>query len=145
MSEIKKLLILLSLLALPGFAFCSNVRVSLPALSSKDQIILPVDSEIGQVVQPDDTIFHSFLANIISSEFGYEWLETYVHPDSRASIAEVFSPLLSELLPAKNFVMSSLTQNGDGSVSISVRFDSKIVDFVVDGSYLVALSVKKSL
>lgn len=142
--KMKKVLIVLSLLFIPSFVFCSNVRISLPSKSLNEQPVLPVDSNMGQTVQTDDTIFHSFLSQAISSEFGYEWLETYVLPDSRASIAEVFSTFLSENLPARNFVMSALSQNGDGSVSISVRFGSKIASFVVDGSFIVALSIKNN-
>ena len=145
MNRMKKALIILFLFFLPSFVFCQNLRISLPALGLSSQEVLPVDSEIGQIVQPEDTIFHAFLAGAISSEFGYQWLETYVHPDSRASIAEIFTSFLSETLPAKNFVMSVLSQNGDGSVSIAVRLDSAIVDFVVDGSYIVAMSIKKTL
>ncbi len=145
MIKIKKALIVLSLLFIPSFAFCSNVRIFLPSQGLSKESVLPIDLDMGQTVQTDDTVFHSFLAEAISLEFSYEWLETYVHPNSRASIAEVFSSFLSENLPAKNFVMSALSYNGDGSVSISVRFGSEIVSFVVDGSFIVALSIKNNL
>ena len=149
MNKIKKFLIFLFLLLLPVFCFAENIRLSLPSLSKECNAVLPVDSEIGQTVQPDETGFHSLLSQAISTEFGYQWLETYVHSDSKASIAEVFTTFLTENLPAGDFVMSVLTQNGDGSVSISVRFgtsaNSPVVDFVVDGSAIVAMSVKKSL
>ena len=143
-NKTKRFFILFFLLLFLPFGLCSSAKLSLVALSSEQKEILPVDGVIGQIVQTDETIFHSFLASAISSDFGYEWLETYVNPDSRAAISSVFSSFLSENLPAKDFVMSALSQNGDGSVSISARINSNIVDFVIDGSYLVAMTVKKS-
>lgn len=144
MNKVKKFFILFSLLLIPTIGFGSNTRISLVTLSLEQKPLLPVDSVMGQLVQPDETIFHSLLAKAISSEFGYQWLETFVNPDSKAAIAEVFTSFLSENLPAKDFIMSALSQNGDGSVSISVRINSQVVDFVVDGSYIVAMSIKKS-
>ena len=143
MNKVKKFFILFSLLLIPAVGFCANIRISLPALSSEENSVLPVDSVMGQIVQPNETVFHSFLKETLSSEFGYEWLEKYVKTESKAAISEVFSSFLGENLPLKNFVMSALSQNGDGSVSISVRFNSKVVDFVVDGSYIVAMTIKK--
>ena len=140
----KKILILFSLLLIPALGFSANSRISLPALGSEEKSVLPVDSVMGQIAQPNETVFHSFLAEVIYSEFGYQWLETYVEPNSKAAIAELFTQFLSENLPASNFVMSALSQNGDGSVSISVRINSTVIDFVVDGSYIVAMSLKKS-
>lgn len=149
MYGVKKLLLIFSLLCIPVSAFCANARISLPALSSNKQVVLPVDCEIGQTVQPNNTVFHSLLTEALSSDFDFEWLEKYVHPDSRASIAEVFSSFLSENLPASSFVMSELSQNGDSSVSISVRFgttsNDAVAHFVVDGSYIIAMSTKKNL
>ena len=141
---VKRFVILFSLLLLPAVGFCANARLSLPALSSEEKPVLPVDSVMGQLVEPDETVFHAFLKEAICSEFGYEWLETYVEPNSKVAIAELFTQFLSENLPASDFVMSALSQNGDGSVSISVRINSTVVDFVVDGSYIVAMSIKKS-
>ncbi len=143
MNKVKKFFILFSLLLIPAVGFCANIRISLPVLSSEENPVLPVDSVMGQIVQPNETVFHSFLKEALSSEFGYEWLEKYVKAESKAAISEVFSSFLGENLPLKNFVMSALSQNSDGSVSISVRFNSKVVDFVVDGSYIVAMSIKK--
>ena len=143
MNKVKKFFILFSLLLIPAVGFCANIRISLPVLSSEENPVLPVDSVMGQIVQPNETVFHSFLKEALSSEFGYEWLEKYVKAECKVAISEVFSSFLGENLPLKNFVMSALSQNGDGSVSISVRFNSKVVDFVVDGSYIVAMSIKK--
>lgn len=152
-NRVRKFLTILSLLLVAAVSFASdvaqNLRLALPSLALDStlgaQEILPVDGEIGQVVQPEATSYHSLLKQAITSEFGYEWLEMYVNSASRAAIAEVFTSFLSENLPAKNFVMSALSQNGDKSVSISVRFEQAIVDFVLMDSQIVALSVKKSL
>lgn len=128
----KKALLAIAVLLL-GMACFADIRTELPSHRRDGLGLLPVDSRIGVIVQPDVSESHSFLSNALSSgEYGYEWMESFVLEASRSDVSTVLGTWLSDNLPLKGFLMSRALENGDGSVSINVRSGDDCLCFVVE-------------
>ena len=119
----------------------SLVLVSLFSESSRDAFLsskhkndsLPVDSVLGQTADSETSEAHKVLAQAMSEEYSFEWLETYLAPSFRETAARIWSERLSSILPAEGFVMSTARNNADESVSISVRLlgNNTVIHFAV--------------
>lgn len=132
-SSKKKRILLASAVLIVGMVCFADIRTSLPSHRRDGLGLLPVDSRIGVIVQPDASESHSFLSNALSSgEYGYEWMESFVLEASRSDVSNVLGPWLSDNLPLSGFLMSQASDNGDGSVSINVRAGDDAVCFVVE-------------
>lgn len=128
----KRALLAIAVLLL-GMACFADIRTELPTHRRKGLGLLPVDSRIGVIVQPDVSESHSFLSNALASgEYGYEWMESFVLEASRSDVSTVLGTWLSDNLPLKGFLMSRALENGDGSVSINVRSGDDCLCFVVE-------------
>lgn len=131
-NKTKKALLSIIVLLL-GMACFADIRTELPSHRRDGLGLLPVDSRIGVIVQPDVSESHSFLSNALSSgEYGYEWMESFVLEASRSDVSTVLGTWLSDNLPLKGFLMSQALENGDGSVSINVRSGDDCLCFVVE-------------
>ena len=128
-----KRILLVGAVLIVGMACFADIRTSLPSHRRDGLGLLPVDSRIGVIVQPDASESHSFLSNALSSgEYGYEWMESFVLEASRNAVSEVLGQWLSDNLPLEGFLMSQAFENEDGSVSINVRVGEDSVCFVVE-------------
>lgn len=128
----KRALLAIAVLLL-GMACFADIRTELPSHRRDGLGLLPVDSHIGVIVQPDASEAHSFLSRALSTgEYGYEWMEGFVFSDSRSEVSAVLGPWLSDNIPLEGFLMSQELGNGDGSVSINVRAGDDCVCFVVE-------------
>lgn len=127
-----KRLLLVSLVALTSLACFADIRTHLPARGRADSSVLPIDSRIGMVAQPDSSEHHIFLSDALSSEaYGYDWMQRYVSDASRDEISRSLGSWLSENLSVQGFLMSQALANADGSVSISIRLGDDVLCFVV--------------
>lgn len=128
----KRALLAIAVLLL-GMACFADIRTELPSHRSDGLGMLPVDSRIGVIVQPDSSESHSFLSNALSAgEYGYEWMERFVLESSRSDVSAVLGQWLADNLPLSGFLMSQAFDNKDGSVSINVRAGDDCVCFVVE-------------
>lgn len=128
----KRALLAIAVLLL-GMACFADIRTELPSHRRDGLGLLPVDSRIGVIVQPDASEAHSFLSRALSTgEYGYEWMESFVLEASRSEVSSLLGPWLSDNIPLEGFLMSQELGNGDGSVSINVRAGDDCVCFVVE-------------
>lgn len=128
----KRALLAIAVLLL-GMACFADIRTELPSHRRDGLGLLPVDSRIGVIVQPDASEAHSFLSRALSTgEYGYEWMESFVLEASRSEVSSLLGPWLSDNIPLEGFLMSQELGNGDGSVSINVRSGDDCVCFVVE-------------
>ncbi len=141
MVTVKKTVVLaMIILSLSAPAFCADatsVRIGLPAASKTS--LLPVDSVIGQVVQPDSSDVHVLLHKALTAEYGFEWTETYLREDVRPSLVSLFGSWFAENLPAKEMLMSASHANSDGSVGLNVRVGSSCMSFILEGGQIVSM------
>ena len=85
----KRALLAIAVLLL-GMACFADIRTELPSHRRDGLGLLPVDSRIGVIVQPDASESHSFLSNALASgEYGYEWMESFVLEASRSDVSTV--------------------------------------------------------
>ena len=132
------LLVLLSFALLSGLFALTRAEY----LASKHvSDILPVDSMVGQTADSDSSENHAALAEALSEEFSFEWLETYLAPGFRDTAAKLWSGKLSSVLPATQFVMSKGKTNADSSISISVRLagTDTVIHFAVRDGLIEAM------
>lgn len=127
-----KAAIVAAMLIFSAYTCFADIRTDLPLLGRDGGACLPIDSRIGQTVQADSSEQHVFLSNALAAGvYDYDWMEAYVAMDSREDVSKTIGQWLSGNLPAGGALMSKSVENGDGSVSISVRIDDDVVCFVV--------------
>lgn len=121
--------------AFSAIACHAGIRTELPGHRQEGLALLPVDSSLGIVVQPNSSEQHAFLYNALSSgEYGYEWMQRNVKESSRSEVGIVLGSWLADNLPLKGILMSQAHENEDASVSINVRDGLQVVCFVVESS-----------
>lgn len=109
-------------------------------LSLQKKSVYPLDSDIGVLADADTSEVHAFLYKALTQPFDFDWTETYFESKLKASLSAVYSPILSTILPADNFVMSNSLKNPDGTYSVTVKFsDMKIFTFTVIDSTIAAI------
>lgn len=109
----------------------NSIKVALPAKYNLQNRLLPQDAKIGNIVQANSSIYHAFLYTALSCEYSYEWTQKYISETSQKVISEIYGTYLSENLPFKNFLMSSMFENANQSISINVRNGEDVFCFVI--------------
>lgn len=113
-------------------AIQTSINVALPANFNLQSQILPIDSKIGSIVQANATVYHAFLYSVLSCEYSFEWIDKYVSDTSQKVISEIYGTYLAENLPFKEFLMSSMFENANKSISINVRNGEDVFCFVIE-------------
>jgi len=143
----KQFKFVISVLVLLAISFTAFAEVSpktfFPALSSNP--IYPIDSYLGQTAPENSSSEHILLAEALRTAYSFEWVEEYVAPQSKKMITNLYSTLLSEMLPAKLFVFSKSYKNADNSISISVKLveTNDVISFVLDENKIINISSTK--
>lgn len=117
----------------------SSPKVYFPSL--RNGSVLPLDKNMGQTVNASSSENHAFLNEALGKAFDLQWCEQYLSSETKKALTSLYSGLLSSILPSQNKVFSGFFENGDHSVSISVRFeDGKIVTFTVKDNRILAIT-----
>ncbi len=113
-------------------------------VSAHRESVFPVDSLIGQTVDPSSSNELTLLARALSEEFSFEWTETYLEENTRVGILENMTNTLTSLLPQSQALFSQPFKNGDDSISVSVRFvdGGMVLSFVILGEKIIAIARK---
>ncbi len=103
--------------------------------------VYPVDSVLGQCVPSDSSEQHILVSEALSEPYSFEWAEKYLHPRFKKNIALIYSPLLSEILPAESVLYSRASISSDGTYAISVKIaeSGKIISFAVSEGFISAI------
>lgn len=120
-----------------------SVRTFFPSLASDP--VYPIDSTIGQLVSNDRTENHILLNNALSQAFDFNWTEAFLDNIAKKNLSNLYSGLLSSLLPARNYYFSRAITNADNSVSISVKFaqTNDIITFVLLNNHILNINSSK--
>lgn len=110
----------------------TSINVALPSNFNLQSQILPIDSKIGSIVQANATVYHAFLYSALSCEYSFEWIDKYISGTSQKVISEIYGTYLAENLPFKEFLMSSMFENANKSISINVRNGEDVFCFVIE-------------
>lgn len=123
-------ILLLTLVFSTSFCFANDKDDYFLSLQKKN--VYPLDSDMGVLADVTTSEIHSFLYNALSQPFNFDWTETYFESKLKASLSTVYSPILSEILPASGFVMSNSIKNPDGTHSVGVKFSNgRIFTFTI--------------
>ncbi len=131
------------LLLVASFSLYANdsVRTYFPFLSKEaTSLVLPVDSVIGQTAGSDSSETHLLLKKALGESYSYEWTQTYLAEETRASLVQLFGTWLSENLGKGGAIFSTLHRNQDGSVGINVRLNGSCMAFVLSEGRIVSMS-----
>lgn len=110
----------------------TSINVALPANFNLQSQILPMDAKIGSIVQANATVYHTFLYSALSCEYSFEWIDKYISTSSQKVISEIYGTYLAENLPFKEFLMSSMFENANKSISINVHNGEDVFCFVIE-------------
>ena len=116
-----------------------SARTSLPATATQTGL-LPVDSTMGQVAQPDSDEAHQVLSAALKEEYSFDWTETHIAEPVRAALVRLFDGWLSTHLPCTGILMSVSRINADGSTAITVRTGDSCMSFVLSGGLIVSMA-----
>jgi len=108
-----------------------SIKVALPAKHNPQSQLLPIHSKIGSIVQVNASVYHSFLYTALSSEYSYEWMESFVSDSSKKVISEIYGTYLAQNLPFSGFLISNMFENADQSISINVCNGEDFFCFVI--------------
>lgn len=129
----------------PCFA-ASNAREFFPGKRNASNSVYPLDNVIGSVCAHDKSPEHVLVSELLESEFSFDWAEKYLHPDTKAALVKIITPVFSEILPCKEFTLSNAISNGDGSISISAHLvkSGYVISFVIKDSKVYGVSIKQN-
>ena len=118
--------------------FGAEIRVSFPSAHTGN-VILPVDSEIGQLA--DEGLHEAVvvLATALREEYSFEWTESHIHESVRASLVKLFGSWFSENLPVSSVLFSAPHENPDGTVGVNVRIGESCVSFLLEGNQIISM------
>lgn len=135
----------IAIIITPCFA-ASNAREFFPGKRNASNSVYPVDNTIGTVSAHDKTPEHILVSELLESEFSFEWAEKYLHPDTKAALVKIVTPVFTEILPCKEFTLSNSTSNGDESISISAHLvkSGYVISFVLKDSKVYGISIKQN-
>ena len=131
------LAVLMILLALSPL-FAGEVRVAMPQNRSGSPM-LPVDTVIGQVADENSDGAVRKLASALREEYSFEWTQTHIAEEYRASLVKLFGSWFSETLPVSNVLFSVPYVNSDGTVGVNVRIGQVCMAFLLSGNQIVSM------
>lgn len=134
----KRFSAILILMFVSCLLFAAEIRVAFPA-AHIGNVILPVDSEIGQLAEEDSHEAVAVLAAALREEYSFEWTETHIHESVRASLVKLFGSWFSENLPASAILFSVPHENPDGTVGVNVRIGESCVSFILEGNQIISM------
>lgn len=102
-------------------------------------VVVPQSETIGriQIDIAEDSI-SSWILKGFKEEYTEDWIETYAGGDELFAVA--YTPMLSELLPMTNVVIS---EEGKTGLSLYSLDSKQVVSIAFDGKKIIALSVKE--
>ncbi len=102
---IKRLALLALLLALVTSPLASAVQ-------SAFSYLLPVDSTIGQVIEPEEGSVELLTLQALGSPYDPAWLESYVPGELHQSFVHTYDQLLASLLPIRDVLIGKAILRG---------------------------------
>ena len=118
--------------------FAEEVRVVMPQNRSGSPM-LPVDTVIGQVADENSDEAVRELASSLREEYSFEWTQTHIAEEYRASLVKLFGAWFSETLPVNSVLFSVPYVNSDGTVGVNVRIGQVCMAFLLSGNQIVSM------
>lgn len=81
-----------------------------PLPGAASPYLLPLNSDIGQIVEPDKTRIEYYAREALQSPYSVQWVSTYVPPSLEAGFVFTYNDLLAALLPAQGIQMGRAVQ-----------------------------------
>ena len=134
----KRLSVIMILMLVSCLLFGAEIRVAFPAAHSGN-VILPVDSTIGQLTDENSHEAVATLAEALRHEYSFEWTESHIHESVRASLVKLFGSWFSENLPASAVLFSVPHENPDGTVGVNARIGESCVSFLLEGNQIISM------
>ena len=118
--------------------FAEEVRVVMPQNRSGSPM-LPLDTVIGQVADENSDEAVRELASSLREEYSFEWTQTHLAEEYRASLVKLFGAWFSETLPVNSVLFSVPYVNSDGTVGVNVRIGLVCMAFLLSGNQIVSM------
>ena len=84
--------------------------LSAPLSAAPPSYLLPINRDIGQIVEPEETGIEHYAQRALASPYSLAWVDAYVPPSLAAGFVHTYNDLLSSLLPASGIQMGRAVQ-----------------------------------